>query len=152
MGVEESLIGGTAKAGSRKVPVLGIAIGAAETAKNGWDAKSACKRALDPNRSEQERIAAIRISKIYGRRAMFKAGSTIAAQIPGYGTIASLAVDGADIVLRTMEGDPQKIEKPSSEKIANKKRSTEAFMQTMREQAAKENLHGNNQTQSIRQS
>lgn len=145
MEAEELLISGTGKAASRKVPVFGVAIGVVETAKDGWKAKNAVGRALDAKLSERERITASRAATIYGRRAIFKAGSTVVAQIPVYGTVAALALDGAEAVLNLVEGDPNKVEKKASAKVVTKKKSTEAFMREMREQAAKENLRENNQ-------
>jgi hypothetical protein len=94
MSGEASLINAAGDSVGRKVPVLGISIGAAETAKEGWDAKNALGRAANRNRSKQERIAANRAATIYRRRAILKAASTVAGQIPGYGTAAALALDG----------------------------------------------------------
>jgi hypothetical protein len=151
MGAEEWVISGTGNAMSRKVPVFGIALGAAETAREGWKAKNAFRRALDTKRSEQERTAASRAATIYGRRAIFKAGSTVIAQIPVYGTVAALALDGFDGVLSAVEGDPKKAEQASRNAVS-KKKSTEAFMQAMRERAAKQNWSGNAQAPSLKQS
>jgi hypothetical protein len=152
MGAAESLIDATAKATGRKLPVLGIAIGATQTATNAWQVKNFFKRALDTRQSEQQRIAAGRAATIYGRRAIFRAGSTVISQIPVYGTLASLALDGADGILKMVEGDPNKIQKQADRNSDSKKKSTEAFMREMREQAAKENLGGNQQAQSIKPS
>lgn len=145
----ESLIHGTTQIVSSKIPVLGITIGAAATAKYTSKTKSALERALDAKRREPERIAASRAATIYGRRAIFKAGSTVVAQIPVYGTVAALAMDGADSVIRTVEGDPKKIERQPHIQQRPRKKSTEAFMQSMREQAAQENLNSQSQRQSI---
>jgi hypothetical protein len=124
MGAAESLIDATAKATGRKLPVLGIAIGATQTATNAWQAKNFFKRALDTRQSEQQRIAAGRAATIYGRRAIFRAGSTVISQIPVYGTLASLALDGADGILKMVEGDPNKIQKQADRNSDSKKKST----------------------------
>ena len=99
MSGEASLINAAGDSVGRKVPVLGISIGAAETAKEEWDAKNAFGRAAHRNGSKQERIAANRAATIYSRRAILKAASTVAGQIPGYGTAAALALDGVNAVL-----------------------------------------------------
>ena len=135
MSGEESLINEAGKSVGRKVAVLGISIGAAETAKEGWDAKNAFARAANGNRNKQERIAAARAASIYSRRAILKAASTVTGQIPGYGTAAALALDGVNALLNVAEGNPRKLEKRASRSGVRKKRSTEAFMRAMREQA-----------------
>src|SRR5260221_729526 len=84
MSGEASLINAAGDSVGRKVPVLGISIEAAETAEEEWDAKNAFGRAAHRNRSKQERIAANRAATIYSRRAILKAASTVAGQIPGY--------------------------------------------------------------------
>jgi hypothetical protein len=133
MGGEESLINAAGESVGRKVPVLGISIGAAETAKEGWAAKNAFARAA--NRNKQERIAAIRAATIYSRRTILKAATTVIGQIPVYGTAAALALDGANALLNTTDGNPKELEKEASRSGVRKKRSTEAFMRAMREQA-----------------
>jgi hypothetical protein len=55
-------------------------------------------------------------------------------------------------VLNIVQGDRKKIEKEASRNPIKRKKSTEAFMRAMREQAAKENLSGNAEAQSIKQS
>jgi hypothetical protein len=146
MGAQESLsVAGETVA--RKVPVLGISVGAAESAREGWNAKNALARAANRNRSKQERIAATRAATIYGRRAILKAASTVAAQIPGYGTVAALALDGANALLNVAGGSPKRLEK---EATRSQKRSTEAFMRAMREQAAKERFSGNTEANELR--
>jgi len=151
MQAEQSFIRGIARVASRKIAVGGIAIGTAQTLKESWSAKSAVVHALDTRRSNQERIVASRAAAVYGRRAIFKAGSTVVAQVPGYGTVAALAVDCADAVLRMAEGNQKKLEQKASLDPAGKRKSTEAFMQSMREQAAKEKLSENMRRQSIQQ-
>jgi hypothetical protein len=106
MGGDEALTNAAGEGVGRKVPVLGISIGAAETAKEGWNAKNAFTRAANGNRSKQERIAATRAATIYGRRAILKAASTVAGQIPVYGTAAALALDGISAVLNVANGNP----------------------------------------------
>jgi Zn-dependent metalloprotease len=152
MGAEEPLTDATGKATGGKLPVLGIAIGATQTATNAWQAKNFFNRALDTKQSQQQRIAAGRAATIYGRRAIFKAGSTVISQVPVYGTVASLALDGADAVLKMVEGDPNKIQRETDRNSVSKKKSTAAFMREMREKAAKENLRGNQQADSIKPS
>ncbi|HZC37036.1 MAG TPA: hypothetical protein VE242_15530, partial [Chthoniobacterales bacterium] len=115
-------------------------------------AKTAFKHALDTRRSRQQRIAAGRAATIYGRRAIFKAGSTVISHVPVYGPLASLALDGADAVLKMVEGDPNKAQKESARGSVSTKKSTEAFMREMREQAAKENSQQNQQAHSIKPS
>jgi hypothetical protein len=150
MGTEKSLINAAGKTVGRKVPFLGISIGAAETAKEGWNAKNAFARAANGNRSKQQRIAAIRAAAIYGRRAIFKAASTVAAQIPGYGTAAALILDGANTLLNVAGGSPKELEKKASRTGVRKRKSTEAFMRAMREQAAKEAFSGNSEAHQLR--
>ena len=133
MGGEESLINAAGESVGRKVPVLAISSGAAETAKEGWAAKNAFARGA--NRNKQERIAAIRAATIYSRRTILKAASTVIGQIPVYGTAAALALDGANALLNTVDGNPKELEKEASRSGVRKKRSTEAFMRAMREQA-----------------
>ena len=135
MGAEESLINAAGETVGRKVPVLGICIGAAETAKEGWNAKNAFARAANGNRSKRERIAATRAATIHGRRAIFKAASTVTAQIPVYGTAAALALDGVNALLNVAGGNPKELEKEASGNGVRKKGSTEAFMRAIREQA-----------------
>jgi hypothetical protein len=129
------LIRETGDVASCKVPVLGIAIGVAQTAKDGWNAKNARERARDTKRSQQERIAATRAANICGRRAILKAANTIVAQVPVSGTIAALALDGANALLNAADGNPKPVEKEALRNGAAKKKSTEAFMRSMREQA-----------------
>jgi hypothetical protein len=131
MGAEESWISATGEVANHKVPVLGIAIGVAQTAKDGWNAKNA----QDTKHNEQERIAATRPANIYGRRAIFQAASTVVPQLPVCGTIAGLALDGANALLNAVDGKPKQLEKEASRNGAAKKKSTEAFMRLMREQA-----------------
>jgi len=135
MSGEESLIKAAGESVGRKMPVLGISIGAAATAKEGWNAKNAFARAANGNRSKQERIAANRAATIYSRRAILKAASTVAGQIPGYGTAAVLALDGVNALLNVGDGKPKEPEKEAPRSGLRKKRSTEGFMRAMREQA-----------------
>jgi hypothetical protein len=135
MSGEASLINAAGDSVGRKVPVSGVPIGAAETAKEGWDAKNAFARAANRNRSKQERIAANRAATIYSRRAILKAASTVAGQIPGYGTAAALALDGVNALLNVADGNPKEPEKEAPRSGVRKKRSTEVFMRAMREQA-----------------
>jgi hypothetical protein len=135
MGGDEALSNAAVDGFSRKIPVLGISVGAAETAKEGWDGKNALARATNGNRSKRERIAATRAATIYSRRAILKAASTVAGQIPGYGTAAALALDGVNAVLNLADGNPRELEKEASRSGVRKRRSTEAFMRAMREQA-----------------
>jgi hypothetical protein len=148
MGAEEPLASAAGKTIGHKVPILGISIGAAETAKQGWDAKNAFVRAANQNRTKQQRIAAIRAATIYGRRAILRAAGTVAAQIPGCGTLAALALDGANVLFSLADGDPKELEE-ASRNPATKRRSTEAFMRAMREQAAKQTFAGNSETQRL---
>jgi hypothetical protein len=149
MKAESSLIGGTTQIAARKVPVFGIAVGTAQTLKEGWNAKNAVTRALDTRCSKQERLEASRRAAVYGRRAIFKAGSTVLAQVPGYGIIAALTLDSTDAALRMVEGEQEKVEQKATPDPARKRKSTEAFMRRMREQAAKEDLSKNARRQSI---
>jgi hypothetical protein len=135
MGADASLINAAGESVGHKVPVLGISIGAAETAKEGWDAKNAFARAGSRNRSKQERIAATRAATIYSRRAVLKAASTVAGQIPVYGTAAALALDGVNTLLNLADANPKELEKGAPRSDVRKKRSTEGFMRAMREQA-----------------
>src|SRR5258706_758347 len=135
MSGEASLINAAGDSVGRKVPVLGISIGAAETAKEEWDAKNAFGRAAHRNRSKQERIAANRAATIYSRRAILKAASTVAGQIPGYGTAAVLALDGVNALVNVRDGKAKEPEKEAPRSGLRKKRSTEGFMPAMREQA-----------------
>jgi hypothetical protein len=138
MGGEESLKSLTNAAGEsvgRKVPALGISIGTPETAKEGWEAKNAWARAANGNRSKQERIATTRAATIYSRRAILKVASTVAGQIPVYGTATALALDGVNALLNVADGKPKELEKKASRSGVRKRRSTEAFMRAMREQA-----------------
>src|SRR5258708_28183612 len=98
---ETSLINAAGDSVGRKVPVSGISIGAAETAKEGWNAKNAFARAANRNRNrrKEERIATNRAETIYSRRAKLKAARTDAGQIPVYGTAAELALDGLNALL-----------------------------------------------------
>ena len=135
MSGEESLINAAGESVVRKMPVLGISIGAAETAKEGWNAKNAFARAANGNRSQQERIAATRAATIYSRRTILKTASTVAGQIPVYGTAAALALDGVNALLNLSDGNPRELEKGASRSGVRRKRSTEGFMRAMREQA-----------------
>jgi hypothetical protein len=128
MGGDEALTNAAGEGVGRKVPVLGISIGAAETAKEGWNAKNAFARAANGNRSKQERIAATRAAIIYGRRAILKAASTVAGQIPVYGTAAALALDGISAVLNVANGNPKELEKEASRSGVKKRRSTRQKM------------------------
>jgi hypothetical protein len=150
MGGEESLINAAGESVGRKVPVLGISIGAAGTAKEAWDAKNAFARAANWNRSKQERTAAIRAATIYSRRTILKAASTVASQIPVYGTAAALTLDGVNAVLNVADGNPKELEKEASRSGVRKKRSTEGFMRAMRERAANESLSGNAEANQLR--
>src|SRR5258708_33985019 len=128
MSGEASLINAAGDSVGRKVPGLGISIGAAETAKEEWDAKNAFARAANRNRSKQERIAANRAATIYSRRAMLKAASTVAGQIPGYGTAAALALDGVNALLNVAAGNPKGPEKEAPRSVGSEKRSAEGVM------------------------
>ena len=140
-----------AKAGETKIPVLGIAAGLTESVKEAQEAEKALERARDPERSEQERSAANRAAAIHGRRALFKAVSSVLAQGPAEGTTASLTLDGANMILDQIEGDPTRLEKNASRSAAPKRTSTESFMQGIREQAATENHQQNGERPVIRQ-
>jgi hypothetical protein len=139
MNGEESLINAAGENVNRKVPILGISIGATEMAKEGWDAKNAFARATNGKRSKQERIAATRAATIYSRRAILKTASTVAGQIPAYGTVAALALDGVNALLNVADGNPKELEKGASRNAVRKKRSTEQFMRAMRKQAENAN-------------
>ena len=140
-----------AKAGETKIPVLGIAAGLTESVKEAQEAEKALERARDPERSEQERSAANRAAAIHGRRALFKAVSSVLAQGPADGTTASLTLNGANMILDQIEGDPTRLEKTASRTTAPKRASTESFMQGIREQAATENPQQNGERPAIRQ-
>jgi hypothetical protein len=150
MSGDESLISAAGESVGRKVPILGISIGAAETAKEGWDAKNAFARAANGKRSKQERIAATRAATIYSRRAILKAASTVAGQIPVYGTAAALAVDGVNALLNVADGNPKELEKEASRSGVRKRRSTEAFMRAMREQAENADREAENVERGLR--
>jgi hypothetical protein len=147
----EKVIEPAAKAGETKIPVLGIAAGLTESVREAQQAEKALERANDPERSEQERSAASRAAAIHGRRALFKAVSTVLAQSPAEGTAASLTLDGANMILDQIEGDPTKLEKTASKSPTPKRTSTESFMQGIREQAASENHQQNGERPAIRQ-
>jgi hypothetical protein len=140
-----------AKAGETGIPVLGIAAGLTESVKEAQEAEKALERARDPERSEQERSAANRAAAIHGRRALFKAVSSVLAQGPADGTTASLTLDGANMILDQIEGDPTKLVKNASKSPAPKRTSTESFMQGIREQAATESQQQNGERPAIRQ-
>jgi len=140
-----------AKAGETKIPVLGIAAGLTESVKEAQEAEKALERARDPERSEQERSAANRAAAIHGRRALFKAVSSVLAQGPADGTTASLTLNGANMILDQIEGDPTRLEKTASRSATPKRASTESFMQGIREQAATENHQQNGERAAIRQ-
>jgi hypothetical protein len=133
-----------------KIPVLGIASGLTESVKEAQQAERALERAMDPNRTEEERSAANRAAAIHGRRALFKAVSTVLAQVPSQGTAASLTLDGANMILDQIEGDPTKLEKSPSRNAGAKRTSTESFMQGIREQAAATNQEQNGERPAIR--
>jgi hypothetical protein len=82
---------------------------------------------------------------------LFKAVSSVLAQGPAEGTAASLTLDGANMILDQIEGDPSKLEKTASRNIAPKRISTESFMQGIREQAAADNQQQNGERPTIRQ-
>jgi hypothetical protein len=140
-----------AKAGETKIPVLGIAAGLTESVKEAQQAEKALERSRDPERSEAERSAAGRAAAIHGRRALFKAVSTVLTQLPAEGTAASLTLDGANMILDQIEGDPTKLEKSAARNITPKQTSTESFMQSVREQAATETQQQNGERPAIRQ-
>ena len=139
------------KAGETKIPVLGIAAGLTESVREAQQAEKALERANDPERTEQERSAASRAAAIHGRRALFKAVSTVLAQGPAEGTAASLTLDGANMILDQIEGDPTKLEKTATKAPTPKRTSTESFMQGIRELAATENHQQNGERPAIRQ-
>ena len=140
-----------AKAGETKIPVLGIAAGLTESVKEAQQAEKALERSRDPGRTEAERSAAGRAAAIHGRRALFKAVSTVLTQLPAEGTAASLTLDGANMILDQIEGDPTKLEKSATRNITPKQTSTESFMQSIREQAATEIQQQNGERPAIRQ-
>ncbi|HYZ73341.1 MAG TPA: hypothetical protein VE641_09705 [Chthoniobacterales bacterium] len=139
------------KAGETKIPVLGMAAGLTESVREAQQAERALERANDPERTEQERSAASRAAAIHGRRALFKAVSTVLAQGPAEGTATSLTLDGANMILDQIEGDPTKLEKTATKAPTPKRTSTESFMQGIREQATKENHQQNGERPAIRQ-
>jgi hypothetical protein len=143
--------GSPAKTGEAKIPVLGIAAGLTESVKEAQEAEKALERARDPERSEQERSAANRAASIHGRRALFKAVSSVLAQGPADGNTASLTLDGANMILDQIEGDPTRLEKSASRTAAPKRANTESFMQGIREQAAIENQQLNGDRPAIKQ-
>jgi hypothetical protein len=147
----EKVIEPATKAGETKIPVLGIAAGLTESVREAQQAERALERANDPERTEQERSAASRAAAIHGRRALFKAVSTVLAQGPAEGTAASLTLDGANMILDQIEGDPTKLEKTATKAPTPKRTSTESFMQGIREQAATENHQQNGERPAIRQ-
>lgn len=141
----------SSKAGETRIPVLGMAAGLTECVKEAQQAERALERARDPERTEQERSAANRAAAIHGRRALFKAVSTVLSQVPAEGTAASLTLDGANMILDQIEGDPTKLEKNVSRTPSPKRTSTESFMQSIREQAVSENQEQNGERPAIRQ-
>jgi hypothetical protein len=147
----EKAIESATKAGETKIPVLGIAAGLTESVREAQQAERALERANDPERTEQERSAANRAAAIHGRRALFKAVSSVLAQVPAEGTAASLTLDGANMILDQIEGDPTKLEKNASRNPTPKRTSTESFMQGIREQAASENHQQNGERRAITQ-
>ncbi|HXM01538.1 MAG TPA: hypothetical protein VN939_02985 [Chthoniobacterales bacterium] len=140
-----------AKSGETNIPVLGIATGLTESVKEAQQAEKALARSRDPGRTEAERSAAGRAAAIHGRRALFKAVSTVLTQLPAEGTAASLTLDGANMILDQIEGDPTKLEKSATRNITPKQTSTESFMQSIREQAATEIQQQNGERPAIRQ-
>lgn len=147
----EKVIEPVTKSGETKIPLLGIAAGLTESVREAQQAERALERANDPERTEQERSAASRAAAIHGRRALFKAVSTVLAQGPAEGTAASLTLDGANMILDQIEGDPMKLEKTATKAPTPKRTSTESFMQGIREQAATENHQQNGERPAIRQ-
>ena len=147
----EKTVESSANAGVTKIPVLGIAAGLTESVKEAQQAEKALERSRDPDRTEAERTAASRAAAIHGRRALFKAVSTVLTQLPAEGTAASLTLDGANMIVDQIEGDPSKLEKNASRTITPKQASTESFMQSIREQAATETQHQNGERPAIRQ-
>jgi hypothetical protein len=148
---QEKVIESPTKTGETKIPVLGIAAGLSESVREAQQAERALERANDPERSEQERSAANRAAAIHGRRALFKAVSSVLAQGPAEGTAASLTLDGANMILDQIEGDPTKLEKNAARNPTPKHTSTESFMRGIREQAASENHQQNGERPAIRQ-
>jgi len=151
MNPETPLAEDTVKTGENEIPVLGIAAGLTESVKEAQQAEKALERSRDPERTEAERSAAGRAAAIHGRRALFKAVSTVLTQLPAEGTAASLTLDGASMILDQIEGDPTKLEKNASRSVPPKQTSTESFMQGIREQAATENHQQNGERPAIRQ-
>jgi hypothetical protein len=151
MNPETSPTKDVADGGESKIPVLGIAAGLTESVKEAQQAEKALERSRDPERTEAERSAAGRAAAIHGRRALFKAVSTVLTQLPAEGTAASLTLDGANMILDQIEGDPGKLEKNASRSVTPKPTSTESFMQGIREQAATENHQQNGERPAIRQ-
>jgi hypothetical protein len=147
----EKVVEPATKAGETKIPVLGIAAGLTESVREAQQAERALERANDPDRTQQERSAASRAAAIHGRRALFKAVSTVLAQGPAEGTAASLTLDGANMILDQIEGDPTKLEKTAAKGPIPKRTSTESFMQGIREQAATEIHQQNGERPAIRQ-
>src|SRR5258708_40146446 len=132
MSGEASLINAAGDSVGRKVPVLGISIEAAETAEEEWDAKNAFGRAAHRNRSKQERIAANRAATMYSRRAILKAASTVAGQIPGYGTAAALALAGVSALLNVGAGNPKEPEREAPRSGVRKKKKNRRVIRAMR--------------------
>src|SRR6201984_3799908 len=110
----EKAIESATKTGETKIPVLGIAAGLTESVREAQQAERALERANDPERTEQERLAANRAAAIHGRRALLKAVTSVLAQVPAEGTAASLTLDGANMILDQIEGDPTKLEKTAT--------------------------------------
>jgi hypothetical protein len=148
--VAESSARTATQSGENKIPVLGMAAGLTESVKEAQEAEKALARAKDPERTEQERSAASRVAAIHGRRALFKAVSSVLAQGPAEGTAASLTLDGASMILDQIEGDPTKLERNASRNTGTKRTSTESFMQGIREQAATENQQQNGERPAIK--
>src|ERR1700756_484101 len=139
----EKVIEPATKAGETKIPVLGIAAGLTESVREAQQAEKARERANDPERSEQDRSAANRAAAIHGRRALFKAVTSVLAQVPAEGTAASLTLDGANMILDQIEGDPTKLEKNAYRNPPPNRTSTEPFMKGIGKQAATENHQQN---------
>jgi hypothetical protein len=59
-------------------------------------------------------------------------------------------LDGVNELLNVADGNPNELEKEASRSDVRKKRSTEAFMRAMREQAAKEGVSGKAQANQLR--
>ena len=142
--LQSNLANTLVKASEATIPVLGIATGLTESVKEAQQAEKALERAMDPRRSEEERSAATQAAAIHGRRALFKAVSTVLTQLPAGGTAASLTLAGANMILDQIEGDPTKLEKNVSRNATPKRTSTESFMQEIREQAAATENHQSN--------